>query len=540
MPYCTYSLSGVIMELAVRAGMDPRNIDVSRLEQEVRGFTVINTYPCTEALRALSQIFLFDPSNYDAQVHFIPRGDNTIATITEDDMLDDQQEVQQVRRSDAIQIPRVLHLNYFDVDGGLSTEKQSSERSGDRRATGETSLQSAVLMNGDEAAQAVSINHKIMIEDQKGEIKFSLPDSWLQLVPASNVFVQAQGVTRRARIIKADTNDGYQEYVMLHDRQSAYVSAVEAFPGSPPSAPPSNVVGPTVIVPLDIHILRDSDDNQGLIFYLAISGLLGGWTGALIELSYDGGANYVDSGDVSTAAIIGEVITATLPDHPQEFPDVTHTCRIKLHTSDSELLPATLAEMQNGANLAIIGDELVQFGLCTEIDPVTQEWEIAYLLRGRKGSTTSSHVVGTRFVLLERSALTLIPLSLPDIGKTLTFRATSFGTSTDDGTVVSMLYTGRSQIEREVGYLAAHIDGSDALVTWQGIGRLGSGATVAQGARFAGYRVRFDDGITEETVDTLNQNLTHDVSGFVFPLTIGVVQLNDLTGAGPETEVIIT
>jgi hypothetical protein len=524
------------MELSIRAGMDPRFLDVDRLDQEVRGFTVINTYPVSEALRALSQIFLFDPSNYDGQVHFVPRGDDALMTITEDEMLDDDNDIDQARRADAIRIPRVLHLNYYDMLGGLMTEKQSSERSGDRRATGETSLQTAVLMESEEAAQAVAINHKIMIEDQRGELQFCLPDSFLNLVPTSCVFVQWQGHTVRARIIKADTHDGYQQYALLHDRQSAYTSAVQAFPISPPSTPPSSVVGPTVVVPLDIHIVSDADDAQGLSYYVAVTGLLGAWQGATVELSMDGGENYIDSATTEVSAVIGE-LSSTLGDHPQEFPDEVNTCTIRIHTPFAELFDATLEDLLNGDNLAIIGDELVQFGTADEVSDGT--WEISYFLRGRKGTQTAAHGIGERFVLLDRSTITLIPASLVDIGRTLTFRATSFGTSQDDGFVAEMDYEGRSQIEREVGYLTARREVDDAIVSWQGIGRIGSGAQVAHGARFSGYRVTFDDGTIETIVDTQNQELTQDVSAMASPITITVVQVNELTGEGPASEVIL-
>jgi hypothetical protein len=102
-----------------------------------------------------------------------------------------------------------------------------------------------------------------------------------------------------------------------------------------------------------------------------------------------------------------------------------------------------------------------------------------------------------------------------------------------------MVFTGRTQIEREVGYLSARRDGVNAIVEWQGVGRLGSGAQAAHGARFDGYRVTFDDGVTETAIETDAQTLTHNVSGFSAPLSIRVAQLNTLTGAGPETEVVL-
>jgi len=532
---CTYSLSSVIMELAIRAGADPRFIDVARLDSQVRGFTVINTYPCAGALQSLSQVFFFDPANYDGVLHFLPRGADTVAIVTEDDMLEDVDQVEDEKRADPIGIPRVLHLNYFDIAGGLATDIQTSERAGDRRATGESSLQTPVLMNADEAARVVVINHKVAIEAARGELKFQLPDSWLHLVAADPIILQWEGKSERVMIQRASILDGFQEYIGIRDRQSAYTSNVEGIPAAPQTPPAVGVVGPTLLEILDIHILRDADDNVGLFYYGAVSGLLPAWQGALIELSLDGGANYVDSLATRVGSVMGSITTA-LPDHPQAFPDLIHTVRVRIDTPNAELLDTDLAGLMNRENLAIIGDELIAFALPDEVSPGV--WDLSYLLRGRKGTSTAPHVTGERFVLLERGFLGLIPASIVDVGRTLTFRATSFGTSPEDGNVVSIVYTGRSQIEREVGYLTARRDGTDAIVEWQGVGRLGGGAQVAHGARFTGYRVTYDDGVLPEiVVDTPDQTDTQDVAALGSPLMIRVQQINSLMGAGPAVEV---
>lgn len=534
---CTIALRELVTRICARVGLDASKIDVSLLpaDAEVRGLTITNQYPAFTTLRALSEIFLFDPSNYDGKVHFVPRGGSSVATITEDDMLDNEQEIDESRRSDSIQIPRVLHLNYFDVAGGLATQKQSSERAGDRRSIGENSLQTPLILTADEAARAVAINHKVMSEDQKGELKLSLPDSFINLVPTDPVIVQWQGRTERARITKAETQDGYQDYVLLRDRQSAYTSLVEGIPPVPQTPPPPSAIGATLIHALDIHILRDSDDAVGLLLYFAASGVSEAWSGATIEVSYDGGANYVRSGEVSTSAVIGTLLDP-LPDHPAEFPDEIHTMRVDIATPDPQLESTDLVGLLNRQNLALVGDEMIQFASADEYSP--GEWDIAYLLRGRKGTTAAAHAPGTRFVLLDRSSIAMVPAELTDIGRTLTIRATSFGRTADTGTIINITYQGRSQIERAPAYVMAHRSGANAVVTWQGVGRLGAGAQARHGERFDGYRVTFDDGTNPAiVVDTDESELTQNVSALSGTITIAVQQLNTLTGAGPATEV---
>lgn len=527
-------LAQVVSTICTRAGLP--NIDVSELDADVRGFVITNAYPAYAALQALSQIFLFDPSNYDGVIHFIPRGGNSVGAITEDNMLDDDEQIEQEKRADSISIPRVLNLNYYDVDGGLSTDKQTSERADDRRSIADMSIQTTVLMNADEAARAIHINHKVLIEDQKGELHFSLPDSFLSLTAANPIIVQYQGRSQRARISQCNICDGYQEYICIRDRQSAYTSNVEGIPAAPQTPPPSGVIGQTLIELLDIPTLRDVDDSIGLGYYVALTGLLPAWNGALVELSYDAGANYIDSGSSSTQALLGETVSQ-LADHPQAYPDSVHSVVIRIDTPDGELEETDLTGLLNGQNLAIIGDELIQFANAEQ--DTSGNWTLSYLLRGRKDSDPVHHSSGERFVLLDRPSLAFVPANITDIGRVLTFRATSFGTSVDSGTVVSMTYVGRSQTERHASYLMAHLAGDDAIITWQGVGRLGSGAHSAQGAYFIGYRVVITDGSITDTIDTLAETLTHDISAFSAPITVSVAQRNQLTGAGPSIEVTL-
>ena len=61
-----------------------------------------------------------------------------------------------------------------------------------------------------------------------------------------------------------------------------------------------------------------------------------------------------------------------------------------------------------GANLAMLGDELVQFGRAEMVAP--HRWRLSRLLRGRRATDSGAHGVDTPFVLLGDPAL----LALPD------------------------------------------------------------------------------------------------------------------------------
>lgn len=531
-------LPEVIQDLCRRVKLGPDRIDMGLMDWRkiVRGYTIAQSYQCSGILQALSAVFLFDPASANGTISFVPRGRDAVDTIYDDDMIDEGDDAEIVdsstRRQDSIGVPRVLHLNYYDVAGGLNTDKQRSERPEGSRADGEQSLQTSVVLSADEAAAVVKITHGMMVEQQKGELNFALPDSWLRLTESDAVFVQVGGKMVRAILTRVETDDGEQRYKAIRDRQSLYTTQVQGIPAAPVTRPPSSVAGPTIIEFLDIPILRDADDMLG--FRMAVSGILPAWPGATVEMSLDGGANYITSQTTRSGSIMGELVT-TLADHPAAFPDEVNTCQVEITTPNALLANTTLAGMMNRRNRAIIGDEIVAFA---DADEVTEGvWELSHWLRGRKGTDTAAHAIGDRFVMLDTTMF--IPAELAWLNRTLTFRATTFGRPVDEATIASVVFTGQSQVERRPAYLIARRDGTGLIVTWQGVGRLGGGANVAMGVQFAGFVVTLTDGSVTQTHNTLTGEFTGSLAAFVGPVTVRVQQRNNLTGPGPAIEVTI-
>src|SRR5690606_3348111 len=119
---------------------------------------------------------------------------------------------------------------------------------------------------------------------------------------------------------------------------------------------------------IESPIIQDADDQLG--FYIAIASLTQDWTGAVVEMSIDGGANWTDGGGLVTTAVMG-TITSGLPAHSLYYPDRHNSVTVELLRPDFNLTPATFAEMLSRANLAVIGDELINFGDVEQLDETT-------------------------------------------------------------------------------------------------------------------------------------------------------------------------
>lgn len=529
-------LPEIIEDVSRQAGLPAERLNLNGLDwnQIVRGYTVGAPYSASGIMQTLSAVFFFDPFSADGKMNFVLRGRDATRTILEFDLIDNDQPVEDEgsRRGDSITIPRVLHLNYYDVAGGLNTDKQRSERPEGTRADGEHSLQSPVIMSADEAASNVAKTHALIAEQQKGELGFTLPDNWLSLTESDAVFFQLNNKMVRAVLSRVETDDGEQRYRAFRDRQSIYTTQVQGIPAAPVTRPPSSVAGPTVIEFIDVPTLRDNQDLLG--FRIGVSGILPAWPGATVEFSLDSGATYLEGQSTRTGSIIGELVSA-LGDHPYAYPDTVNTCQVEIVTPNALLENTDLAGMLNRVNRALIGNEIVNFADADEVTPGT--WELSNWLRGRKGTATDEHAIGERFVMLGTTLF--VPAELSWLNRELTFRATTFGRPVDEATIITVTFTGQSQVERQPAYLQARRDGTDAVVSWQGVGRLGGGANVAMGAYFQGYRLTLTDGSVTQSIDTAANNYTGSLSAFSGPVTISVQQRNQFTGLGPSIEVTI-
>src|SRR3546814_5713422 len=74
------------------------------------------------------------------------------------------------------------------------------------------------------------------------------------------------------------------------------------------------------------------------------------------------------------------------------------------------------AALLGGANRAMVGGELLQFGVADVVEP--GRWRLSRLLRGRAGTAGEmTHAAGAPFVLLDDPALLMLPDALAAIAE---------------------------------------------------------------------------------------------------------------------------
>jgi hypothetical protein len=167
------------------------------------------------------------------------------------------------------------------------------------------------------------------------------------------------------------------------------------------------VVTPTVLDAFELPWDGKSADGT-IALFAAVSSAGSAWTGAAL---------YVDQGDGNLQPLgssgrqrstMGVATTVLAAASPLVF-DRQSRVIVQLAGSDMTLADATADQLIGGANRALLGSEIIQFGNATPLG--SGAWQLGALLRGRGGteSQVGSHIVGEKFVLLDSVPVALNP-----------------------------------------------------------------------------------------------------------------------------------
>jgi hypothetical protein len=513
--------------------------DVSALpDVAVDGFATSPDYSAIGALKNLGKAYFFDIQEADGVLKFIPRGGASVATITEDEFVIGEDEPDEDTTKDTITVPRLIHFVYFDIDGGQQADKQFSERGLSLRVEQPVVISSPIVMTAEKAAEVVAINHKVIEEELRGELKFGVSDKLLELAVADVVTLQYRGRVVRCRITKIELEDGWQRITAMRDRASAYTAHATAVPPAPVTPPPASDVGATRYAFINAPALVA--DVAG--YYIGLSGESEGWRGGVVERDTFGAFSTLLTDGTGTQ--MGELLDP-LPMASEHYTDATNIIRVELYNPADELSSITRDQLLSRGNACAIvrpdgTAELVQF---QDAEETTEGvWELSGLLRGRLNSKATAHEAGAQFVFL--LGVNLVPISADLINTTQTHRYYSFtrpadsgGTSTDSLSPLLMQREWPPVIEDVT------LDSSDNVaVTWTPRYRFGGDLNPVASVNFSGWFAEVSNGTVAVFTETLPSVTTATIDTTLIgppPYTVRVYGVNRLTGLGEASEFVV-
>jgi hypothetical protein len=212
------------------------------------------------------------------------------------------------------------------------------------------------------------------------------------------------------------------------------------------------------------------DDDAG--FYAAFSPFSSAGRGAALYGSSDG-ISFSEHGASTTLTVAGYANTALANFAGGNTWDGLNTVDVTL--AYGTLASASQLDVLNGANLALLGSELIQFTTATLVSGT--QYTLSGLLRGRRGTewAMGSHTAGDRFVLLGVSGLIRVDRPTSELNVARQYRAVTFGSSIADAFTYGFTNKGAGLKPLSPVFLNAdrHVPSTnDWTITWRRRGRV--------------------------------------------------------------------
>ena len=320
-------------------------------------------------------------------------------------------------------LPDAIEISYYEPSRDYQTGLQRARRDGIGRRVQRIELAAAI-----EAGEAKLLADAALRRAWAQRARLSVRLPWRALATRAGQKVTLAGEPWRI------AGWALERMVVMLDLVRDEAPGPAAAPASPGRAAASadDPAGATRLVLLDLPTLGDMPGEVPQLM-IAAAGTEPGWRRAELSLSLDGGASWSGIGRTALPAAIGSAATI-LAGGPAEVFDRANRVEIELAHAGMTLAGADDAGLLAGINLAMLGNELIQFGQADQIGAT--RWRLGQLLRGRRGSewAIATHTTGERFVLVEPGALRTVDLPLATLGAAVQVSAIGPG---DDGVAVS-------------------------------------------------------------------------------------------------------
>lgn len=322
------------------------------------------------------------------------------------------------RTADA-SLPREVALLYWDSARDYQPGQQRARRAIGGSATVERTELPVVL----DADAAKATAERLLAQRWRARRMLTVQLPWrvLALEPGDTVFfAETPGARWRVETLTIDAGSLELELTPIDavDR----LSNARGDPGASPRQTSADH-GATTVHMLDLPPLAATAPTSAPVTFVA-AGDRPGWRRGSIYISRDGGADYAFAAEIVGATVLGTT-TSTLPPGPSQVWDERGSCDIAMLNPSMLLEGRSTASVLAGANLCLIGDELVQFRTAAAIGPGT--YRLSGLLRGRRGTewAMSAHTAGERFVLLSGAVLAAVDVAGLGLGQGVLVKALS-------------------------------------------------------------------------------------------------------------------
>lgn len=412
------SLGCVVYDVNKRAGLDPGQINVTRLNNDPVNMLIATPAAAREILETLALGYQFVGLEADEQIQYYLKGGSSIATLSDESLgtKSDEPDVLdfEIIRTEEIPLPTQVNVSHIDPNRNYEGNTQSSFL---RHSYNSNNPLSVTLPFAITASVARKIAEVILVEawTARQHYKFKLSKKWIKLLPFDVITIVRRGIPYQIRVIETnpDPNTQIIECTGINHRSFLYEN-FSALPGDTPTS--ADLIAEEIDTGMNFVDTPPQDEydtswRYHSALYQTEPDTPGkDWKGATLHRQMPSDPEFLQVDGSIISAIVGDVSVAT-PDGRIDTWDITTVITVVLNFGTLE--SHTDLEVLNGANRCLIGSEMIQFVTATLISGTT--YQLSRLLRGRKGTEqfTSTHVTNERFILLDSHLIVSHPVTYP-------------------------------------------------------------------------------------------------------------------------------
>ncbi|UTC28371.1 putative tail protein [Brevundimonas phage vB_BpoS-Gurke] len=490
------SVGTIVARLLEEGGMPLMRTDLAALYQlPVRGYGWASATDIKGVFDELRRVFLFDLVERDGLLVAVMRGDDTngmgvpVEVIPQDALGSSSEgatDYWSETRLQEMDLPARVTFSYMNVDRDFETSTARSARITNPVPTmfsrQQVSMEINIVMTAQEAKAQV---HKMLYSQWTERTRHNtrLPWAYLALDPGDTINVAMKdGRLYEDRLHRTEIGADFVMATESYSQDSGAYEGWDEIPadGGAGSGGSSGILPPGLAVPFVFNtpLMRDMDDQGGSvsIYYVGLGNGMDdqAWTGGALfrstnNLDYDVIPSLED--DLEWGTIVGDA----LPPPPFGAFSLDWTSQVTIRPAVDwfEIEPITDDELWAGANMALIGEEIIQFRDCVQNADGT--WTIWNLLRARRGTqyASAAHRPGERFIFLSSATVGFAVDQTSARGQARFFKAVAVGGSLASQPVLTVVYEPRDLMPYAPSDIRREKVGSDAKVTWQRCVRFG-------------------------------------------------------------------
>ncbi len=462
------SLGQIVADLLKKVGYDSTMYDTSRLTDIVSGFIVSSRQTVRASLEQLASAYFFDMVESDGLLKFIKRGkvSNTTIDFAELVPASDAIETLTITRTQELDLPRQVDVIYLNRTADYQTGTQSSQRQ-TVKAVDYATVNLPIVLSDQEAKVVADVT---LYNAWVGRVQyqFTVPPKYALIEPTDVITITKDGAAYLMRITSTKlVRSGMQEITAVAEDVSSYDFYNPPGTGTPNIQPPSTVSA-TRLELFDLPAFPTDGITDAYLRY-GVVGLGADWTGSAVYRSDDGGANYALMQTLTAQATIGAVLNIIPAGTVYSWDNIS---TIDVLLTFGQLQSVTDIAVLNGANVCVIGDEVIQFQTATLID--TNKYRLSGILRGRLGTewAVGSHVAGERFILLT-NAMARELMASSGWGISKKFKPVTIGSTLGATTAQDFTYSAKALKPYSPVHIAGSRSAGDLTITWKRRTRIG-------------------------------------------------------------------